>query len=108
VGPNARNLVDGEQEILSPEHMENNGDTGMAALAQAVRLLGSQIKTGKAIGVSGQAVSEVLRRGRRVPAEWCLKLQKATGGAVTANALRPDLYPKETDDCGGGDDRNTG
>ena len=51
----------------------------MAALAQSVRLLGSQMKTGKAIGVSGQAVSEVMRRGRRVPAEWCLKLEKATG-----------------------------
>lgn len=68
----------------------------MAALAQAVQLLGSQMKTGNAIGVSGQAVSEVMRRGRRVPAEWCLKLQKATGGAVTAHALRPDLYPQET------------
>ena len=70
----------------------------MAALAKAVRLLGSQIKTGRAVGVSGQAVSEVLRRGRRVPAEWCLKIEKATGGAVTANALRPDLYPKGDED----------
>lgn len=61
-------------------------------------MIGSQIKTGKAIGVSGQAVSEVLRRGRRVPAEWCLKLQKATGGQVTANALRPDLYPSKTEE----------
>ena len=78
--------------------MQNGDDTGMGALAKAVRLLGSQIKTGKAIGVSGQAVSEVLRRGRRVPAEWCLKLQKATGGQVTAGALRPDLYPREDDD----------
>ena len=78
--------------------MENSGDTGMAALARAVRLLGSQVKTGRAIGVSPQAVSEVMRRGRRVPAEWCLKLQKATAGAVTAHALRPDLYPKETQD----------
>jgi DNA-binding transcriptional regulator YdaS (Cro superfamily) len=69
----------------------------MAALDRAVRLLGSQVKTGRAIGVSPQAVSEVMRRGRRVPAEWCLKLQKATDGAVTAHALRPDLYPKETD-----------
>lgn len=77
---------------------------GIAALAQAVRLIGSQMKTGKAIGVSGQAVSEVLRRGRRVPAEWCLKLQKATGGQVTANALRPDLYPSKTE--GGDDDRS--
>ena len=75
-----------------------NGENGMAALAQAVRLLGSQVKTGRAIGVSPQAVSEVMRRGRRVPAEWCLKLQKATAGAVTAHALRPDLYPKETKD----------
>ena len=74
--------------------MENSGDTGMAALAQAVRLLGSQLKTGQAAGVSAQAVSEVLRRGRRVPAEWCLRLEKATGGAVTASSLRPDLYPK--------------
>ena len=74
--------------------MENR-ETGMAALAKAVRLLGSQVKTGRAIGVSPQAVSEVMRRGRRVPAEWCLKLQKATAGAVTAHALRPDLYPKE-------------
>lgn len=70
--------------------------TGMAALAKAVRLLGSQAKAGRAIGVSPQAVSEVMRRGRRVPGEWCLKLQKATGGAVTACDLRPDLYPKET------------
>ena len=74
-----------------------DGETGIAALAKAVALLGSQIKTGKAIGVSGQAVSEVLRRGRRVPAEWCLKLQKATGGQVMAGELRPDLYPKEDD-----------
>jgi len=77
--------------------MENDGDTGMVALTRAVRLLGSQVKTGRAIGVSPQAVSEVMRRGRRVPAEWCLKLEKATAGAVTAHALRPDLYPKEQD-----------
>ena len=72
--------------------------TGMAALAQAVRLLGSQAKAAAAIGVSPQAVSEVMRRGRRVPGEWCLKLQKATASAVTAGDLRPDLYPKETDE----------
>ena len=80
------------------ENAKKNESTGMAALAKAVRLLGSQMKTGKAIGVSGQAVSEVMRRGRRVPAEWCLKIEKATGGAVTAHALRPDLYPKGDDD----------
>ena len=80
------------------ETEDGGRQAGMAALAKAVRLLSSQMKTGKAIGVSGQAVSEVMRRGRRVPAEWCLKIQQATAGAVTANALRPDLYPKETQD----------
>lgn len=74
------------------------GESGIAALSRAVKLLGSQAKTGKAIGVSAQAVSEVLRRGRRVPAEWCLKLQKATAGQVTANALRSDLYPSKAEE----------
>ena len=83
-----------------------DGETGIAALAKAVRLIGSQMKTGKAIGVSGQAVSEVLRRGRRVPAEWCLKLHKATGGQVTAGELRPDLYPSKTEE-GDSDDGHT-
>ena len=83
---------------MPEQPVADDGQPGMAALAKAVRLLGSQIKTARAAGVSGQAVSEVLRRGRRVPAEWCLKIEKATGGSVTANELRPDLYPKETDD----------
>ena len=76
---------------------QSGNPTGIAALVKAVALLGSQMKTARAVGVSAQAVSEVLRRGRRVPAEWCLRLEKATGGAVTAHALRPDLYPRETD-----------
>jgi DNA-binding transcriptional regulator YdaS (Cro superfamily) len=72
-----------------------DGETGMAALRKAVALLGSQTRLGRAIGVTPQAVSEVLRRGRRVPAEWCLKIQKATDSAVSASELRPDLYPRD-------------
>jgi DNA-binding transcriptional regulator YdaS (Cro superfamily) len=82
-------------EVVTGEDLDDR-QTGMAALAKAVTLLGSQAKAGRAIGVSPQAVSEVMRRGRRVRGEWCLKLQKATSGAVTASDLRPDLYPKET------------
>lgn len=80
-------------EVVTGEDGDDR-QTGMAALAKAVRLLGSQAKAGRAIGVSPQAVSEVVRRGRRVPGEWCLKLQKATGGAVTAGALRPIFIPR--------------
>ena len=59
------------------------------------RHLKSQVATARIVGVSPQAVSEILRRGKRVPAEWCLKLERATGGQLTAHALRPDLYPEQ-------------
>jgi DNA-binding transcriptional regulator YdaS (Cro superfamily) len=72
--------------------------TGIGALRQAIRHhLKSQVATAHAVGVSPQAVSEILRRGKRVPAEWCLALEQATGRAVTRHDLRPDLYPEPTE-----------
>jgi len=70
----------------------------IGALRQAIRHhLKSQVAVARAVGVSPQAVSEILRRGKRVPAEWCLAIETATAGAVTRHDLRPDLYPnKET------------
>jgi DNA-binding transcriptional regulator YdaS (Cro superfamily) len=68
-------------------------ETGIGALKTAIAAhLGSQAAA-RCVGVTPQAVSEILRRGKRVPAEWCLRLEQATGGAVTAHDLRPDLYP---------------
>ena len=70
--------------------------TGIGALRQAIRHhLKSQVAVARAVGVSPQAVSEVLRRNKRVPAEWCLNIERATAGAITRQALRPDLYPAE-------------
>ena len=71
---------------------------GIGALRQAIRHhLKSQVAVARAVGVSPQAVSEILRRGKRVPAEWCLAIETATAGAITRHDLRPDLYPsKET------------
>jgi DNA-binding transcriptional regulator YdaS (Cro superfamily) len=70
----------------------------LTALRTVIRdHLKSQVATARVVGVSPQAVSELLRRGRRVPAEWCLALEQATGGAVTRHDLRPDLYPKEVE-----------
>ena len=69
---------------------------GIGALKAAIAdHLGSQAAAAKIVGVSPQAVSEILRRGRRVPAEWCLAIERATGGAVTRHDLRPDLYPAD-------------
>ena len=70
--------------------------TGMTALRQAIRHhLKSQVAVARAVGVTPQAVSDVLRRNKRVPAEWCLAIETATQGAITRQALRPDLYPAE-------------
>jgi len=71
---------------------------GIGALRQAIRHhLKSQVAVARAVGVSPQAVSEILRRGQRVPAEWCLAIETATAGAVTRHDLRPDLYPSKED-----------
>jgi DNA-binding transcriptional regulator YdaS (Cro superfamily) len=70
-------------------------ENGIGALKAAIKQIGSQVAVARLVGVSPQAVSEIVRRGRRVPAEWCLPIQAATGGAVSAHALRPDLYPEQ-------------
>jgi len=68
----------------------------MMALRQAIRHhLKSQVGVARAVGVTPQAVSDVLRRNKRVPAEWCVKLERATHGTITRQALRPDLYPTD-------------
>ena len=68
---------------------------GIGALRQAIREhFRTQVSLAAAVGVTPQAVSDVLKRGKRVPAEWCVKLQQATG--TPAHAFRPDLYaPQE-------------
>ena len=66
--------------------------TGIGALRQAIRQhFRTQVALARAVGVTPQAVSEVLKRDKRVPAEWCVKLQQATG--TPAHEFRPDLYP---------------
>ena len=81
-----------------PEKAKETGAQGLKGLRRAIRHhLKSQVAVARAVGVSPQAVSEILRRGKRVPAEWCLPIETATAGAVTRHDLRPDLYPnKET------------
>lgn len=79
-----------------PETRKETRKTNIGALRTVIRdHLGSQVAVARAVGVSPQAVSEILRRGRRVPAEWCLALEQATGGAVMRHDLRPDLYPPD-------------
>ena len=60
---------------------------GQAALARA---LSAALET----KISQQRVWNTLHRDPVIPAEWCLAIEQATGGAVSRHALRPDLYPE--------------
>jgi len=70
-------------------------DIGLAALHRAKDILGSQQAVADAVGVKQPSVHGILTHGKKVPAEWCLPLEKATNGQITRHQLRPDLYPAE-------------
>jgi DNA-binding transcriptional regulator YdaS (Cro superfamily) len=66
---------------------------GIEALRRAYGLLGSQRAMADVVGVKQPSVNEILKYGKKVPAEWCLPIERATHGKVTRYDLRPDLYP---------------
>ncbi len=66
-------------------------DPVRAAVAAAVTYRGSQAKLAQACGVSQAAISRAKLSGR-VSAGLALSIHRATGGAVPASALRPDLW----------------
>lgn len=60
-------------------------------IERAISHCGSEAKLGKAAGVSQNAIWQAKQRGR-VSAELAIKIEKATGGAVTRLQLRPDIF----------------
>lgn len=66
---------------------------GIEALHRAKDILGSQDDLARVVGVKQPSVSNKLRKGKCVPAEWCLPIEQATEGKVTRHDLRPDIYP---------------
>lgn len=67
----------------------------VAALRKAHEILGSQSAIAASVGITQQAVNEVILAGRPAPPKWCIPLERATGGKVTRHQLRPDIYPLE-------------
>lgn len=62
-------------------------------LEQAIDILGSQQKLADSVGVSQPTVWHWINAGnKRVPAEYCLGIEEATGGKVTKEMLRPDIF----------------
>ena len=67
-----------------------------SALARAVKMFGSEKKLAVAVGIAQQVLNRAVKRGRVSP-ELAKAIQRATGGAVTANELRPDLWRRAED-----------
>lgn len=64
-----------------------------SALHRAVDVAGGQTELARKLGTSQARVWQWLRPGRRLPAEYVLQIERATG--VPRHELRPDLYPQE-------------
>ena len=62
------------------------------ALGHAIALLGSQSALARAAGVAQQVLNRAVQRGGHVSPRIALGIHKATGGKVSADQLRPDLW----------------
>ena len=94
--------------------------TPFEALMLAVDRAGSQSALARIAGVSPTAVWKWVQSSKRVPAEFVLRIEAATG--VSRHFLRPDIYPVDlpaastrwsgVDQCAGsrfvGTDQRTG
>jgi len=52
---------------------------------------GDQAILAKVLGIPQQLLNQWSKGHRRVPAERCPAIERATGGAVTCEELRPDV-----------------
>lgn len=65
--------------------------TPFEALQEAVEVAGSQSALARICGVGQPAVWKWLQSSKRIPAEFVLRVEAATG--VSKHHLRPDIYP---------------
>lgn len=61
------------------------------AVQQAAALVGGVTVLARLVGVSGPAVTQWASGMRRVPAERCPLIERATQGQVRCEILRPDV-----------------
>jgi DNA-binding transcriptional regulator YdaS (Cro superfamily) len=61
-----------------------------SALQRAITIAGSQTKLAEKLGVYPQLVQSWTKT--RVPSHWVIPIEKATGGQVCRQELRPDIF----------------
>lgn len=65
-------------------------------IQRAIEFCGGQKALAERIGLHQSFVSQLLHEVRPVPAKWCRKIEEATGGDVTKEQLRPDIFGQPT------------
>jgi len=63
----------------------------MNAISRAIELIGGPSRTAALLSVTPQAVCFWRDGKRSLPAEHCPTIERATGGAVRCEDLRPDV-----------------
>ena len=63
------------------------------ALEKAISLFSSKTEFAIRLRTNRRNIYNWLAQG--LPAEWVLRIEKATQGRVTRHELRPDIYPME-------------
>lgn len=65
--------------------------SSLDAIREACRMVGGQAAMSRNLGVSSPTVNQWTTGIRQIPAERCPEIEKATGGSVTCEELRPDV-----------------
>ncbi|EIX9596860.1 MULTISPECIES: transcriptional regulator [Klebsiella pneumoniae complex] len=65
--------------------------SSLDAIREACKVVGGQAAMSRNLGVSAPTVNQWTSGTRQIPAERCPEIEKATGGVVTCEDLRPDV-----------------
>ncbi len=61
-------------------------------IRKAIAVFGGQKELAAAAGITQQAISGLLRGRNRAEPQTAIAIDKATGGAVSREDLRPDIF----------------
>lgn len=75
-------------------HLALNIDEELSALHRAIKIVGTQNLLAEKLGISQGNLSKILNGVHPLGAEKVIAIEAATGGLVTRNQLRPDLWPE--------------
>ena len=65
----------------------------MDTIQKAIKMLGgTQIKFAEAVGISQGLVSQLVNGEKRPGWKTAIKIEKATGGKISREELRPDIF----------------